>query len=331
LFATGLAEHPCKFVLHRNVNNKRMKKYITITTLLLILSGFVFAQNSEFSTEPRKETKQISSIKERKSWKKDFGSTVSKHTISIDIMPFFQKLDLDASLFDNNGDVALPNDAKSYGSPFFRKLKPWKILYKYNLKHNSNTALFLRVGLLGFCKSDHKEDASDDVSKISEHRSLDILFASYGLFAGIEKSYSLISTLSFNISADFGYYFSNIRHQIIQPVSYNSDYKEDLGLWAIDQCSEIQTENDGAHSFFVEPSIQLEYTFLKTISLGIAANINFRYYSEKLISHKIKYLYKDGKLEDRLRNYGGWWYHIPRNENHFSVNPTFSIYISYKF
>ncbi len=293
-------------------------KLIVLSVVLLMLAANGLAQANVLSPESTQNSEQR--VKRKISFSGENTLTKNyKHSIGVDLAPFAQKLDLDAAL-SQNLRLVYPDDLHEYSRGFFRKLKPWKILYKYNLNYTSNSAIFLRAGVLGFCKNEHVETVNNEDGMVCFTRtSRDLLCASYGLFAGIEKSYTVMPSVNLVFSADFGYYFSETRLKTIQPEAITE------GEWQLGWYSWIEKMHEGAHTLFLSPSAQIEYTLLNAFSVGFALNVNARYYCHKSISSEFYNLYEDGRLE--RSNFT----RIPISERQFSVGLVPSFYISYKF
>ncbi len=294
-------------------------KLIVLSVVLLMLAANGLAQANVLSPESTKNNEQR--VKRKISFSRENTLTKNyKHSIGVDLVPFAQKLELDDFLARNN-EILMPPDALEHGCRFFRKLQPWKIIYKYNLNNTSEKALSLRMGLLGFCKHEYKAWVYPDHPLQRDSRRLS--FASYGLFAGVEHSYLLPYSFSLIIATDLGYYFSEICHDIREWQSIN-DGSGDI-------FSGINKGHTWTHTFLFSPSVQIEYRLLERFSIGIAANVNFRYYDHDTDMITYYYQFMDGSTTIYHPNNGGTYRIIPIKEQQFSVALTKSLYISYKF
>jgi hypothetical protein len=301
---------------------ERSRSITMLAAVLLMLAGNLFAQSNDFTTAPSQNDER--KLKRETPFSKNNTSfELPKHIIAVDLYSFRQSLELDADGTAN--PLTYPQDARVHGAGFHRKLNPWKFVYKYNLNYNSNSATFLRAGVLGFFRKDYKEMPAH--KRWRPKTSLNLLYTCYGAFAGVEKWYSLTSSLNFILAVDFGYYYSEFRDHV-EDFQYTDlpYYYEEIDTWAPGWYTYISNAHSYAHHFVLMPSIQMEYTFLKKFALGAAVNFNIRYYYKTNTEGKFYTgVQNDPPQHDVGRSYG------PLPHRQFSVGLTPSIYFSYKF
>jgi hypothetical protein len=302
---------------------KKILKYTMLAAVLLMLAGNLFAQSNDFTTAPSQNDERR--LKRETPFSRNNTSfDMPKHIIAVDLYSFRQNLELDVDL-GQNFPIIYPPDALALGARFHRKLNPWKFVYKYNLNYTSNSATFLRAGVLGFYRRDYKEEPAFE--RWYPKRSLDLLYTSYGVFVGLEKAYMLMPSLNFILAVDFGYYYSEFRNHVedFERADWLYYYEETDG-WGSGWYTKINKGHSYAHNLFLLPSIQMEYTFGKKFALGVATNINIRYYSKKNTEGKF---YKGIQYDPPQPDPGVSYSPMPHRQ--FSVGLTPSIYFSYKF